>query len=59
MGSFLYTLNGIFNKPSKYCLAFDPESSDFAFTSFSFCVAFSFTESYTFNKHICCSNGIF
>ena len=58
IGSFLKMLNGIFSRPSKYCRAFDPVSSDFALISFSFCIAFSLTASFTFNKHICCSNGI-
>ena len=57
-GSFIYTLNGIFNNPSRYCRDFDPESSDFALISFNFIIALSFTESDAFNKHICCSNGI-
>ena len=58
IGSRLYISNGIFNKPSKYWRAFVPESSDFAFTSFNFSIAFSFTELGTFIKHICCSRGI-
>ena len=58
IGSLLYTLKGIFNNPSRYCLAFEPESSDFDFTSLSFIIAFSFTESAAFKRHICCSIGI-
>ena len=46
-------------RPSKYCLAFEPESSDFAFTSFNLIIAFSFISSLAFNRHICCSMGIF
>ena len=56
--SSLYIPKGIFNRPSKYWRALEPESSDFDLISFNFCIAFSLTESLTFIKHICCSNGI-
>ena len=59
MGSLRYMLKGIFSRPSKNCRALDPESSDFALTSFSFCIAFSFTKSGAFKRQICCSKGIF
>ena len=58
MLSILQMPNGILSKPSKYCLALEPESSVFALTSFSFNIAFSLTVSFAFNKQICCSIGI-
>ena len=58
IGSLLYTLKGIFRRASRYWRALDPESSDLAFTSFNFIIAFSLTESDAFSRQICCSSGI-
>ena len=41
--SVLNIPNGIFNNPSRYALAFEPESSVFAFISFNLIIAFSLT----------------
>ena len=50
---------GIFNNPSRYCRAFVVVSSDFDLISRNFTMAFSFTVSVAFNKHICCSSVMF
>ena len=51
-------VRGIRINPSKYCLIFIPNSSGLPFKSFNFAIAFSFTVSGAFNKHICCSSDI-